>query len=64
MQERLRSRGLTLRSVEDMFWMWRIISPERLAAKLGVPASDLAGDDVYHRLLPPERSVFWIADRF
>jgi len=63
-QERLRSHGLVLRSVEDMFWMWRIISPVRLAAKLGVPASALAGDDVYHRLLPPERSVFWIADRF
>jgi len=63
-QERLRSRGLVLRSVEDMFWMWRIISPERLAAKLGVTADDLAGDDVYQRLLPPERSVFWIADRF
>jgi hypothetical protein len=47
-----------------MFWMWRIISEKRLAAKLGVPASGLGGDDVYHRLLPPERSVFWIADRF
>jgi predicted N-acetyltransferase YhbS len=63
-QERLRSHGLALRNVEDMFWMWRIISPERLAAKLGVPANDLAGDDVYNRLLAPERSVFWIADRF
>jgi GNAT superfamily N-acetyltransferase len=63
-QERLRSRGLSLRSVEDMFWMWRIISVERLAAKLGMPPGELAGDDVYHRLLPPERSVFWIADRF
>jgi predicted N-acetyltransferase YhbS len=63
-QERLRSRGLTLRSVEDMFWMWRVVSPERLAAKLGVPPDTLATDDVYYRLLPPERSVFWIADRF
>ena len=63
-QERLRNRGLTLRNVEDVFWMWRIISEERLAAKLGVPPGDLATDDVFHRLLPPEQSVFWIADRF
>lgn len=63
-QAHLRSRGLNLRSVEDMFWMWRIISPQRLATKLGVSTSALAGDDVYYRLLPPERSVFWIADRF
>jgi len=63
-QDLLRRAGLSLRSVEDMFWMWRIISPQRLGAKLGVPPSVLAGDDVYQRLLPPERSVFWIADRF
>ena len=63
-QERLRSRGLALRTVEDTFWMWRIISAERLAAKIGVPPEALSGDDAYHRLLPPQRSVYWIADRF
>jgi GNAT superfamily N-acetyltransferase len=63
-QERLRARGLNLRTVEDVFWMWRIISPARLAAKLGVPAAELETDDVFHRLLPPEHSVYWIADRF
>lgn len=63
-QERLRSWGLTLRSVEDMFWMWRVVSAERLGTKLGVAPGELATDDVYHRLFPPERSVFWIADRF
>ena len=63
-QERLRARGLNLHRVEDVFWMWRIISPERLAAKLGVPTAEIESDDVFHRLLPPERSVYWIADRF
>ena len=51
-------------SVEDMFWMWRVVSAERLGTKLGVAPGELATDDVYHRLFPPERSVFWIADRF
>jgi predicted N-acetyltransferase YhbS len=63
-QERLRSRGLTLRRIEDMFWMWRIISPQRLAAKLGMNPQALARDDVFLRMLPPEHSVYWIADRF
>lgn len=63
-QEQLRQRGLSVRTVEDVFWMWRIISPERLAAKLGVREGELLQDDVFFRLLPPERSVFWIADRF
>jgi predicted N-acetyltransferase YhbS len=63
-QDRLRARGLNLHHVEDAFWMWRIIAPERLAAKLGVSGAALETDDVFHRLLPPETSVYWIADRF
>ena len=63
-QEQLRQRGLSVRTVEDVFWMWRVISPERLAAKLNVPERELMRDDVFFRLLPPEGSVFWIADRF
>ena len=63
-QEQLRARGLNLHHVEDVFWMWRIISPQRLAAKLGVPPAELDTDDIFHRLLPPERSVYWMADRF
>jgi predicted acetyltransferase len=63
-QQALRDRGLTLRLVEDVFWMWRIISPARLAAKLGIPEAELDTDDIFYRLLPPERSVYWISDRF
>jgi predicted N-acetyltransferase YhbS len=63
-QEQLRSRGLSLRTVEDVFWMWRVISPARLSAKLGMSVSDLDADDIFFRLFPPEQSVYWIADRF
>ncbi len=63
-QAQLRARGLTLRHVEDVFWMWRIVSPQRLAAKLGVRPDTVTADDIFHRLFPPDGSVFWIADRF
>jgi len=63
-QQRLHARGLSLRNVEDVFWMWQIISPPRLAAKLGMREADLDAEDIFFRLLPPERSVYWIADRF
>jgi len=60
----LRERGMTLRTVEDVFWMWRIISASRVAAKLHVRSEELDSDDVFARLLPPSQSVYWIADRF
>jgi len=63
-QQILRARGLSLRNVEDMFWMWRVISAQRLAEKLGLREAELAVDDIFFRLLPPEQSVYWIADRF
>jgi predicted N-acetyltransferase YhbS len=63
-QAQLQDRGLDLRSVDDVFWMWRVISRPRLAAKLGMRPSDLDGDDLFFRLLPPLQSVYWIADRF
>jgi len=63
-QEPLRARGLTLRTVEDVFWMWRVISPARLAAKLGISVADVEAEDLFARLLPPDASRFWIADRF
>ena len=63
-QRHLLARGVNVRTVEDVFWMWRIISPQRLAAKLGVDVGSLDTDDVFLRLLPPERSVYWISDRF
>jgi predicted N-acetyltransferase YhbS len=63
-QRLLRGRGLVLRTFEDVFWMWQIISPRRLAAKLGMSEAHLAADDIFFQLLPPQESVYWIADRF
>ena len=63
-RQQLVERGLTVRTVEDVFWMWQVISPARVAAKLGISEAELEADDVFFRLLPPERSVYWIADRF
>ncbi len=63
-EAQLTARGLAVRTVEDVFWMWQIISPERVAAKLGLDAAELAAEDIFFRLLPPERSVYWTADRF
>jgi len=60
----LQQRGLHMRTIEDVFWMWRIISPRRLAAKLGMDEADFEAEDLFFRLLPPERSVYWISDRF
>jgi predicted acetyltransferase len=63
-QEDLRQRGLTLRHVEDVFWMWRIINARQLANKLSLPVDELEAQDFLSRLLPPSASVYWIADRF
>lgn len=56
--------GLKLRTVEDVFWMWRIVSAERLAEKLGMERSALDREDLLFELLPPGESVYWLADRF
>ncbi|MFQ5667625.1 MAG: GNAT family N-acetyltransferase [Candidatus Binatia bacterium] len=63
-QQRLHAYGLRLRTIEDAFWMWRLIAPQQLAAKLGMDEATLTADDILFRLLPPERSVYWMADRF
>jgi predicted N-acetyltransferase YhbS len=63
-RQQLEEKGLGLRTVEDVFWMWRVISPSRVSRKLGISEPELAADDVFFRLFPPERSVYWAADRF
>jgi predicted N-acetyltransferase YhbS len=63
-RQQLEAKGLSLRTIDDAFWMWQVISPPRVARKLGVSEAELAADDVFFRLFPPERSVYWAADRF
>ena len=60
----LRERGLTVHTAEDGFWMWRVINPHQLGAKLAIAPEATAAADFFPRLFPAEQSVYWIADRF
>lgn len=61
---RLNQLGLATSRVEDRFCMWRVIDPEVLSRKLGGAEKVSAAEELWARLFPPERSVYWIADRF
>lgn len=60
----LTAKGLILRDVEDAFWMWRVVSAERLAAKIGLPPAECERQDLFFRLFPPGQSLYWTSDRF
>ncbi len=60
----LQVRGLTLNRVEDLFCMWRVLDPRRLASKMGTSLASTEQDSLWAELFPPERSVYWISDRF
>jgi predicted acetyltransferase len=60
----LAERGLTVKAVEDRSWMWRVIDPAALAAKLRVPHAAVLRDGIFDDILPPERSRYWLSDRF
>ncbi|MCK6554052.1 GNAT family N-acetyltransferase [Candidatus Binatia bacterium] len=60
----LRARGLAMRTIDDVFWLWRVIDVERVAAAGRIGPEQVLADDAMFHLLPPERSVYWIADRF
>lgn len=63
-RQRLESRQIGANRVEDYFWMWRVLAPERVAARLGLTLAEVEAEDFFERLLPPETSVYWLADRF
>lgn len=60
----LEARGLASHRVEDASCMWRVIDPEGLTTTLGVDPLHLGDTHLWGRLFPPERSLYWIADRF
>jgi predicted acetyltransferase len=62
--ERLTARALSVQSVDDGSWMWRIVDPEPVAAALRIPLSAVAADDFFDAVLPAERSRYWLSDRF
>lgn len=60
----LRERGLTVHAVEDRSWMWRVINPAQLAAKLRVPEQGVRQAGFFDEILPAARSRYWLSDRF
>lgn len=60
----LRERGLTVNAVEDRSWMWRVINPAQLAAKLRVPEQGVRRPGFFDDILPAARSRYWLSDRF
>lgn len=63
-RQALTRAGLALRPIEDVFWMWKVVAAERLAAKLGLKPAEIEREDLFFRLLPPGESVYWTSDRF
>lgn len=62
--DELAAAGATASLVEDYFWMWRVISASRLAAKLGVSTDEVESEAFLPSLFPAGSSVYWLADRF
>ena len=60
----LTGRGFGVNEVEDVFWMWRVISPGAVAQKLGLTADAVEHADFFERILPYRGSVYWTSDRF
>lgn len=60
----LAARGFGVHEVEDVFWMWRVISPTRLAEKLVLAADAVDAPALFERLFPYRGSVYWTSDRF
>ena len=60
----LTARGMGIHEVEDVFWMWRVISPESLARKLGLSVAEVEEPELFDRILPYHGSVYWTSDRF
>jgi hypothetical protein len=64
LEELLHERGLTVNRVEDRSWMWRVLNPAQLAAKLRVPEATVLREGFFDDLLPAARSRYWLSDRF
>ncbi|MGO9453479.1 MAG: GNAT family N-acetyltransferase [Candidatus Binataceae bacterium] len=58
----LAAKGAPVSYHEDNNYMWRVISPDRLGARLGI-TPDSAAARAFH-LFGDDRSLFWTSDRF
>lgn len=64
LKDELAGRGFGVTEVEDVFWMWRVVSPAAVAAKLGLAQAAVESADFLDRILPLRGTVYWTADRF
>lgn len=62
LEQRLTAAGASVGYHEDNNYMWRIISPEKLGARLGLPPSQ--AEQRAFELFKSDNSLFWTADRF
>jgi GNAT superfamily N-acetyltransferase len=62
LEHRLAAAGLPVTYHEDSNYMWRIISPERLGARLGL-SPEKAATRAFE-LFRDDSSLFWTSDRF
>jgi len=62
LEESLRAAGVFVMHHEDNFFMWRVISPHKLASRLGI-AADQAETALFATLQSPN-ALYWTADRF
>ncbi len=60
----LAAAGCVCESLDDSFWMWRVVDAPALAAQLGVSENEVLRPGFLARLLPAAASVYWISDRF
>jgi hypothetical protein len=60
----LRARGLTVNTVEDRSWMWRVIDAEQVAGALRVPLAAIHDERLFDEIFPAARSRYWLSDRF
>jgi predicted N-acetyltransferase YhbS len=61
-ESRLAQAGCPVNYHQDNNYMWRVISPERLGRRLGLPPDRAAA--AAFEMFRDDRSLFWTADRF
>lgn len=62
LEERLRQAGCFIAHHEDRFYMWRVVNPQRLAARFAIEP-DAAHARLFELVENPS-ALFWTADRF
>jgi predicted N-acetyltransferase YhbS len=62
LEESLRAAGVFVMHHSDNFFMWRVISPHKLARRLGVSADQT--EAALFAMLQGPNALYWTADRF